>query len=390
MARIAKAFGTLWGLSKNPFPDHAIAVAGEGQQPFYEYLYPGIVSKMARAFLGPKGSAPKVAFLWSLGSGDEARGYGKTRHLLWFTGRINDDLGQSVRRLAGAGAASEKLFAAYTAFNTVEGPSLSNLLFDAVLNLARSHGEKLVALRAAEFAKGRTPEEIYENAAKRLRKCEESWSLVLLYSLSSNSPTDWIDYLERFKQWHKVRLGREMLRASMAFLKQVGIDRLLILVDQVEDFANYDTPTYKLQRDFHRFALLCSEDKILRDHVSFVLTMHPRSARIVSRYWSECELGPVNVDERAENVVQLGAMSKSRFVALVKTYLDAVRIDSSLPDRLRPFTEGAIEFVHELERGRPGYCLQRLFSVMDLAAAEGMQYIERSFVERMLAERLAP
>jgi hypothetical protein len=181
-----------------------------------------------------------------------------------------------------------------------------------------------------------------------------------------------------------------MLRSAVAFLSQLGINRLLVLVDQVEDFARYDTPRYKLQRDFQRVAQLCCDDKILRDRITFVLTMHPRAARIVARYWSERELGPVHVDGHAQNVVQLGAMSKSRFITLVQIYLDAARIDSSESDRLRPFTEEAVELVHELERGKPGYCLQRLFFVMDLAAAQGLQHIDRSFVESCFAENAAP
>lgn len=386
MPRLPKVYRELWGLSGNPFPDHAIASAGDRHQPFYEHLHPGISSKMARAFLGMNGSAPRVAFLWSLGYGEEARGYGKTRQLLWFAGRVNEDFGRNAAKLAGRGGHdAERLLAAYAAFSTVDGLSLSNLLFDVALNLARSQGEKLLALRAAEFKKGRTADDLYEAAAKRLRKSEEFWSPGLLSSLSSREPKDSIEYLESFGQWHKVRYGREMLRSCVAFLSELGFDRLLVLVDQVEDFASYITPTYKLQRDFHRLAELCSADKLLSAHVTFVLTMHPRAARILSRYWSEGTLGPVSADGEAENVVLLGAMTKSRFVALVKAYLDSVRIERSR-DPLRPFTEETIEFVHESERGRPGHCLQRLFFLLDLAAAERIEYIERDFVERCLEE----
>ena len=88
----------------------------------------------------------------------------------------------------------------------------------------------------------------------RMRKSGEGWSPGLLRYLSFYEPKDWIEYLESFSQWHKVRYGREMLRAWVAFLMELGIERLLALVDQVEDFASYITPTYKLQRDFQRFA----------------------------------------------------------------------------------------------------------------------------------------
>jgi hypothetical protein len=217
------------------------------------------------------------------------------------------------------------------------------------LNLARSEGLSLADLRAAAFASGRTANDLYEAAASRLRRSEADWFPELLRVLSFKGPTAWIEYLEGFWQWHKVRYGRAILRTTVAFLSEVAIDRLLILVDQVEDFASFGTPTYKLQRDFHRLALLCSEDRVLRDSVTFVLTMHPRAARILSRYWSSSVLGPVRAGEGAENVVQLGAMNKNRFVSLVETYLDSVRIVSS-QDRLKPFRHEAIEFVHEFER----------------------------------------
>jgi hypothetical protein len=383
MARIAKTYRTLWGLSGNPFPDHAIATAGDRHQPFYEQLHPGVGPRMARAILGTSEATPRVSFLWSLGHGEEARGYGKTRQLLWFAEHVNEDYGRKALKQAGRPADSEKVLAAYAAFSTVDGLSLNNLLFDVVLNIARSQGVRLVALLAGELDKGRKPEDIYEGAAQRLRKSDEKWDVWLLHNLSSNEPTDWVEYLESFGQWHKVRNGRDMLRSLVAFLNELGIDRLLVLVDQVEDFASYSTATYKLQRDFHRLALLCSTDKLLHRRITFLLTMHPRAARILSRYWSERELGPVTPDEGAENVVLLGAMSKHRFVALVTAYLASVRVEPSR-DPLTPFTEEAIDFIHEHDRGRPGYCLHRLFIAMDLAAAEGMKNIGRDLVMRYL------
>jgi len=382
MVRTAKVYRALWGLSGNPFPDHAIASVGDQHQPFYEQLYPGVGTRMARAFLGTNSAAPRVAFLWSLGHGEEARGYGKTRHLLWFAERINEDFGRQALRLAGRPHDSQKVIAAYAAFSTVEGLSLSNLLFDIVLNLARVQGERLVALRAGELSKGKDSDDIYEGAARRL-KSEKNWEPRLLWILSRNEPTDWVEYLEGFGQWHKVRYGRELLRSVVAFLNELGIGRFLLLIDQVEDFASYDTPTYKLRRDFPRLANLCSADKLLRNQITFALTMHPRAARILSLYWSEGELGPVSLDQSAENVVLLGAMTKHRFNALVKAYLDSVRIEASR-DALTPFTEEAIDFIYEHEGGKPGYCLQRLFYLMDLAAAEGMKTIEKQYAERCL------
>ena len=212
MPRLSKSYQTLWGLSGNPFPDHAIASAGDHQQPFYEQLHPGIGSKMAKAFLGVDGSAPKVAFLWSLGEGEEARGYGKTRHLLWFAELVNEDFGQRAAKSAGRGNDAERSLAAYAAFNTAEGLSLSNLLFDVARDLARVRSAALAGLRAAEIQKGRKSDDIYEAAANRLRKSGENWSPGLLHRLSFWEPKDWVDYLENSyssSQWTRVRYGRQ-------------------------------------------------------------------------------------------------------------------------------------------------------------------------------------
>jgi hypothetical protein len=388
MTRPSKLYRALWGLDRNPFPDHAIASAGKADYPFYENLHPRIASKMAHAFMGSDGVPPSVAFLWSLGEGEEARGYGKTTHLLWFTERINRDLGRSIAKLAGQELSDIKTsVAAYASFNSVEGLSLSNLLFDAVRDLVGAQQKILCGLRHATLEKGLKPSEIYESAKQFLEKGNESWSPSLLYRLCHGEPGSWAEYLDNgyeFSQWHKVRLGRQLLRSCVAFLRELGAQRLFVLVDQVEDFASFVTPTYKLRRDFPRLAYLCSADPVLRKHLTFVLTMHPRASRILSYYWPEGDLGPIAVDDSAGNVVRLGAMSRARFTDLVKTYIEAVRISGQTVG-VSPLTEGVIDLVYELEHGRPGYCLQHLFFLLDFAAREGVPLIDREFAENFFA-----
>jgi hypothetical protein len=384
MTRRSKLYTALWGLARNPFPDHAIASAGDSGQPFCENLHPGLGSKMARAFVGFNGTAPDAAFLWSLGDGEEARGYGKTRYLLWFANRVNADLGRTVSKLAGQSGKRESLIAAYAAFNTVDGVSLSNLLFDTVRDLVGVRQGVLTTLRTVAFERGCTPSQLYESAQRLLDQSGERWSAPMLYKLCFAAPSEWAEFLDNryeFSQWHKVRLGPQLLRSAVAFLRQVGVPHVIILVDQVEDFASSMTPLYKLRRDFPRLGYLCSVDPLLRGRLTFVLTMHPRAARSLSRYWPGNELGPIGVDASLENVVRLGAMSRPRFTELVQAYLDSARIEGRSRS-VRPLTEGAIDFVFELERGRPGYCLQRLSFLLDAAVNEGVQRIERRYAEQ--------
>jgi hypothetical protein len=180
---------------------------------------------MARAFLGSNGSSPSVAFLWSVGEGDEARGYGKTRHLLWFADRVNADFGRSGPNLAGRQPHQDSSVAAYAAFSSVDGLSLSNLLFDVVRDLVGARRETLIRARDAAFNKGRTPDHLYASAQQALQQTGERWSARLLYFLCYHEPAVWIEYLDnryRFSQWHKVRYGRELLRSSVAFLRQLS------------------------------------------------------------------------------------------------------------------------------------------------------------------------
>lgn len=355
--------------------------SGDFTHAFYPQLYPGLTGKMAKAFIGDHGKSPSAAFLWSLGEGEEARGYGKTTHLLWFAECVNADLGKRALELAGRSSTSRRWIAAYAAFNTIEGLSLSNLLFDVVRDL--TSGNVMVSLRNDAYQQGRTVQSVYTKAALALSSAGEQWSVGLLRTLCYGSPQEWAGYVSsgyRFSSWHKVRYGRRLLRTLLAFLRELGIDHLLVLVDQVEDFASFSTPAYKLRRDFPRLAYLCSEDRVTCGHVSFVLTMHPRAARSLFWHWPDDVLGPIGLDGSPANVVCIGEMTKSKFKELVKIYLDTARIGGPTKT-LDPLGDDAVDFVHGLDHGRPGYCLQRLFLLFDAAARARVRYIDRAFAE---------
>lgn len=388
MTRASKQYAALWGLVRNPFPEHAIASAGDSSHPFYSDLHPGLLAKMARAFIGTNGKPPRASFLWSLGEGEEAKGFGKTTYLQWFVDRINADLGKSILTLAGRDS-SETWLAAYAAFNSIEGLSLSNLLFDAVRDLFGAKRNLVGALREHAQQQGETADKICSRAANELRTSSEDWSFDLLQKLCFSTPDQWFEYLNsgyRFSPWHKVRYGRLLLRTAVAFLRQLEIDHVLVLVDQVEDFANFYTPTYKLRRDMPRLAYLCCKDPVMRGHISFVLTMHPRAARTLYWHWPDGDLGPLSSSGTPENVVSIGSMTKLRFRELVKKYLDAVRLESSSHTHT-PFTEDAIDFVHQVNGGRPGHCLQSLFCLIDAAARSGTRTISREFTADLLSSQ---
>src|SRR5712671_1695068 len=384
MARRAHLYRSLYGLSRNPFPEHAIATTTDGGQPFYEGLHPGIAATMARAFVGLDNRQRGVAFLWALGDGEDARGYGKSRHLVWFANFVNGDFGQSVANLIGVPHKQSGMFALYSTFSTVDGLTLSGLLFDAVRDAVETRVGQLISIRDAAAGQGDTGDQIYGRAAKLLQDAGEPWSFELLWRLCHQSPQEWRSYLSySFGQWHKVRVGRELFRSLVAYLRALGIERVILLVDQVEDFANWRTSSYKLKRDFSRLAYLCTADGLLRKQITFVLTMHPNAARLLSWYWPDELLGPVSASESQGNVVLLRNMRMPQFLEMVHAYLASARL-VPIADPLHPFTPEALRYVCEREKGRPGYCLSSLHRLLEIAIDESVELIDRDRAAELL------
>jgi hypothetical protein len=159
---------------------------------------------------------------------------------------------------------------------------------------------------------------------------------------------------------------------------------VLVLVDQVEDFARWTTPAYKLRRDMPRLAALGASDALTAGHATFVLTMHPAASRVLCWYWKTDELGRIASDPNEQNVVRIGAMSPERFLQMVASYLSAARLEH-LDGSLSPFTSDGLCYIHTLGAGRPGQCLRQLHSLVELALDEGIALIDRPAVERLLA-----
>jgi hypothetical protein len=227
---------------------------------------------------------------------------------------------------------------------------------------------------------------LYRAAQELIESADESWCTGLLWCLCYASPDECLSYVNSeyiFGQWHKVRYGQKLLRSLVAFLRVLGIDRVLILVDQVEDFATWRTPSYKLRRDLPRLAYLCAADALLRDKITFVLTMHPHAARVLSWYWPADTLGPMNANGAHGNVVRLSSVTVPRFLNMVGMYLASVR---SIPtnDPLHPFTAEALRYVCEREQGRPGYCLNKLHRLLEAAVDQAIMRIDRDQASNLL------
>ncbi|MGX6566033.1 hypothetical protein [Cupriavidus necator] len=370
-------FQQLFGLRRNPFHHGAISMPGVDTA-FYPDLYPGIAQQFAVAFLGA-GKPPPIAFLWSLGTGEDARGFGKSTYLHWFAAEVNRDQGQRALALAGSPASGEVVLALNATFHTLGSVSLSHLLFDAVRSLVAGPQMPLAPLMGG----GPTDRgALYAAGAKLITDTRQPWSCTLLHWLchyTLNKVESLLADSVLFREWHKARLGRELFRTAVAFLRVLGVTRLVVLVDQVEDFVNWATPAYKRRRDLARLAELCAADAVVRGHVTFVLTMHPDSAHVAARHWPVEELGQISPSRQNCRVVVLREPSLTGVVGMVKTYLNYERVVCG-GDQLRPFTEGAVHAVYAMCGGRPGYCIPLFSMLLETAADLRVPWIDGAAV----------
>src|SRR5438874_12539180 len=102
MARPKAFIRDTYGFEQNPFPASAIAQWGSADERENGSLYDTEVvpreyaEAIAKFVVGPIDSGSKFHFLWSLGEGEEARGFGKTALLGHLAREINSDLGRHV------------------------------------------------------------------------------------------------------------------------------------------------------------------------------------------------------------------------------------------------------------------------------------------------------
>ena len=90
---------------------------------------------------------------------------------------------------------------------------------------------------------------------------------------SGADPSSWKHIAGAHGLWHKQRWGRSLFGGLVGFLRALGITRIVLLVDQVEDFADGWWASPRHYRDFGRLAEICVDDPLFRDCLQVVLTM---------------------------------------------------------------------------------------------------------------------
>src|SRR3954447_7442576 len=134
MPRVRSFLQDAYSLAQNPFPATAIAQWGSSDERENGLLFNSDVSPreyeeaVDKFIVGPIDSGSKFHFLWSLGAGEEARGFGKTVLLRHISRAINADLGRELLEKHGFDeeeARNTPVLAAMGTFNKTDITSLS-------------------------------------------------------------------------------------------------------------------------------------------------------------------------------------------------------------------------------------------------------------------------
>lgn len=400
MARPKIFIRDTYNLEQNPFPASAIAQWGSSDERENGSLYDAdVVPKeyaeaIAKFVVGPVDSGSKFHFLWSLGEGEEARGFGKTVLLGHIARQINRDLGREVllaNEFEKDEAEENSVLAAMGTFNKIDVTGLAAVSLEQVRYLAQVDpltGKSPLMVLREQFVRNlgaelsSSVEDRVEMEAEKIRERVKGTSLALGgKTLGSPDPRlldhfangDWRD-LAAFVRDASAKNGFELLSSALIIASAGGVKRMLLFVDQVEDFASPDTPKKRRSLEVERFRDVAVETQPFGQMASYVLTMHPAAARSVEEYWSLARLPKIDHLLKQNERITLILRPLKRLEEaekLLAAYMSRYRRPGSVFDALHPFDRGALTVLMDASGGRPGPMLKLAHDLIEEGARNG-------------------
>ena len=285
-------------------------------------------------------------------------------------------------RFCNAEAPHDRLLAAYSSFSTVDGAlSLSGVLFNAVRNLLTEYPAVLEELRHAAL-ETRSKPALLADATRLGEAATEAINQPMLNQLVYSQVEQWVNFPNALRAWHRQRWGRSLFGSLVSFLKALGVTRIVLLIDQLEDFTT-TSPGPRLNRDFARIGELCQDDLLFRDVIQLVIALHPRAQFRALHSWPAEKLGPLPSLNDMKSCVVIPPLTADGIEKLVSNYLSGVRDRPS--DGTQPFTPGALRRIHDVCAGRPGAVIQLLHNLIEQAVDENCSRIDEGAVEGIVS-----
>ncbi|MER9168525.1 hypothetical protein NKI12_14290 [Mesorhizobium australicum] len=400
MARPKIFIRDTYSLEQNPFPASAIAQWGSSDERENGSLYDAdVVSKeyaeaIAKFVVGPVDSGSKFHFLWSLGEGEEARGFGKTVLLGHVARQINGDLGYQLlteNEFDRDEASENRILAGMGTFNKVDVTGLAAISLEQVRYLAQidpGNGTSPMMVLREHFVRDigpkvpGTPEDRVAIEAEKIRERVKETSLSIGGKTLGSPDRKLLDHfanadwrgLAGFLKDADAKNGFDLLSSALIIAKAGGVKRVLLFIDQVEDFASVDTPKKRRSLEVERFRDIAVETQPFGQMASYVLTMHPAAARSIEEYWSLARLPRVDhlLKQNERITVILKPLTRlEEAERLLGVYMGRFRRKGSAFDGLHPFDRGALAVLMDVSGGRPGNLLKFAHDLIEEGARNG-------------------
>ena len=383
-----------WNLDSNPFPADAIRRLNSKAQPYSRDVFPEEAQDFRRKFVrGALSSSARIGFLWSAGVRHDT-GYGKTTLMQAMRDEINQDLGANTLQQAGMREDRVRpLAAALTNLNGLQVNGLYPVLYQAAVDLAVSNTEGGVAV--LDRARDRIVEKIEsDQPAEIVAAVRSVWLNIapggtplradLLEAFAAGGAKGALTILNSVSDAMRLRAGIVCLDFALAALGAAGIDKLILMVDQLEDLAtNKSIPSSKRSREIGRIRDLL-EQAPYADRLEMLFTFHNRAAQTLERFWESNRLPAFeNVPANASSVVALTGLSDDEKAStLLKVYLEEARL-AKVDDELLPFESDAVAELRRWAEDRPGPFLANAYKVLDQAANANLPKITGDVVRKI-------
>lgn len=414
-------------LKRNPFPSGAILAVGSSEPSesglIYEpHVSPNEVQEYIQKFVLTPGLSKGSGFgaLWSLGTGaptSEARGYGKSSLGFYVAREVCKDFGKSLlaENKIDEGKDQPFLLASYatfkkqvdTGFNAIAFRHVEWLSHAQTLFYDESPLQRLRAIIVKSLSQSYTSGSPEEKQAVidtvrdfRSRDKRFTGSTLgpmdgdLLEALADSDPMTAVTLLRSISQYRMWRNGFVYLDTLMTFAMRAGVTKLILFVDQVEDFASPETPRSKKLKEIERFRDIVKETCPFNSVAFFILTMHPRGWTQIDDLWKDARLADIlppelhGVRETATRVQILREIEDiNDAIKLFEIYLqnEEYRLPGA-PSAIHPWTKDAIAHVMTVNGGRAGYMLSHARDILDMAAQENAVSIDLEFVKQTKAK----
>ena len=287
--------------------------------------------------------------------------------------------------------------AAFSNLNNLNGSGLYPVLFNAVIDLARSSGASDAVL---DKARARIVDNLTtDDPAELATYLRDTWLRIcgtgaplrheLVQAFASGGASEVKTVLGEVSPTMRLRNGLHYLDFALAALAAASIDHLYLMIDQLEDLATTRSITAaKRSREIGRIRDML-EGAPYVNRVHSIFTFHNRAAQVLERFWQENRLPPfeISASNNASVVVLRGLKDDLQARELLRVYLEERR-EGSIDDDLLPFEPEAIGVLREVSEGRVGILLNRARELLHFAAERGEPRITGELSRRFLEGRV--